>query len=805
MSAADSPLTFDLTARFSDPDSDALRYDASSSAPGVVGESVNGNILTLTPGVAGTARVTVTAYDRLLGVVGVLSASQSFAVEVQKVAPDQMAAPTLVAGDGSLAVKWVPPYNGGAPITRYEIRYILTTAPPPTPWDLVVSSNPSDTEKTIGGMPNNRLVNGSDYYVQVRACNGPANADCGSWSPSATGTPTDPKLAKPENLQITPLSLRRAKLTWTGDPDADQYRVVAEYQVGASLFSQGFDLTSEAHVIELDKIVGDTGLAHEDYFTFRVVAKDTTGVIPDSDPSEDVMITDNPLLHAGGKAKASGSSQAKLEWTPDANASNYEIRYRPLGEYDGGEIMADHTSIYWSTGLDWPYPGAVQTASQDSPGNKTITGLTEGEIYAFQVNYEKGGKDVFSVRDAYVWPSSDFPGNDGRVATYPFFGHHQNGEFEYVICESHFPPNDWVDWQDIITAAFEEWETAAGPLVTVTRNTTGDCATGAMSDFIMADDAQSEVRMLDTTRGRSVWSFSEVKSDVFKGFCLTDGTDPGGCTTSFTGYTGISHDDEKRREILDLLADDDLSMMDQIRGYFKLIGSERKAENVLQGVDVTFNRRNVDGSEKFTLNKLKNPDTVRFNTCLNSAGMASGDPDTEYYAYSLSVHEAGHALGLSNITLDPLVVLIQPYHVAHPTIPDSALNYNYEASLPGGGVVLEEHDCSPHPFDVTAIHALYQTAPIVSISGPTSGSDLTQVTLRATVVDNLTAPFSYQWSSGPWALSFSPNNTSTSVTVTLPDVDSNDPVEQRQVTVEVIVTDTNGKVGRDRHVITVVP
>ena len=75
LSAADSPLTFDLSDSFSDPDGDALRYVANSSAPGVVGRSVNGNILTLTPGLAGTARVTVTAHDRPLGVVGVLSAS----------------------------------------------------------------------------------------------------------------------------------------------------------------------------------------------------------------------------------------------------------------------------------------------------------------------------------------------------------------------------------------------------------------------------------------------------------------------------------------------------------------------------------------------------------------------------------------------------------------------------------------------------------------------------------------------------------------------------------------------------------
>ena len=98
------------------------------------------------------------------------------------------------------------------------------------------------------------------------------------------------------------------------------------------------------------------------------------------------------------------------------------------------------------------------------------------------------------------------------------------------------------------------------------------------------------------------------------------------------------------------------------------------------------------------------------------------------------------------------------------------------------------------------VYAIYQNKmiPVVTISGPTSGRELTQVTLSASVVDNLTSPYRYEWSSGPWGLSYSPSRTSSLVFLILPDV-------HRRIAIEVNVTDTNGKVGRDRHVITVVP
>ena len=70
-------------------------------------------------------------------------------------------------------------------------------------------------------------------------------------------------------------------------------------------------------------------------------------------------------------------------------------------------------------------------------------------------------------------------------------------------------------------------------------------------------------------------------------------------------------------------------------------------------------------------------------------------------------HEVGHALGLSNSAapLDYLTLTgAAGYVISHPTIHDSVLNY--DKYVRGG---IEEADCSPHPFDILAIYALYQS------------------------------------------------------------------------------------------------
>ncbi len=86
---------------------------------------------------------------------------------------------------------------------------------------------------------------------------------------------------------------------------------------------------------------------------------------------------------------------------------------------------------------------------------------------------------------------------------------------------------------------------------------------------------------------------------------------------------------------------------------------------------------------------------IRFNAC--------GDAHEEY---ELIVHEAGHALGLSGFSIYDLPIEYARYVMAHPAIPDSVMNYNHEVPV---FQVSEEPDCSPHPFDVMALFALYQT------------------------------------------------------------------------------------------------
>ena len=90
------------------------------------------------------------------------------------------------------------------------------------------------------------------------------------------------------------------------------------------------------------------------------------------------------------------------------------------------------------------------------------------------------------------------------------------------------------------------------------------------------------------------------------------------------------------------------------------------------------------------------PDDVRFNTCFKPGSAKRSDND--FRNYWLMVHEAGHALGLSEFShLGPI-----SWKVAHPMVLDSAMNYDRETKVP-------EPDCSPHPLDIMAIFALYRT------------------------------------------------------------------------------------------------
>ena len=98
-------VTVDVAGAFSDPDGDALGYEATSDAPAVATASVSGSVVTVTGVAEGTARVMVTATDP-----GSLSVAQGFGVTV-----------TAASGAPDLDALFAPPT--AAEIARVEAEW----------------------------------------------------------------------------------------------------------------------------------------------------------------------------------------------------------------------------------------------------------------------------------------------------------------------------------------------------------------------------------------------------------------------------------------------------------------------------------------------------------------------------------------------------------------------------------------------------------------------------------------------------------------------------------------------------------
>ena len=595
------------------------------------------------------------------------------------------------------------------------------------------------------------LACSSSYIFEVSAY-GDDDKYRAVWGPPLTIPATTDlcKLATPTNLRVTPLPLRKAKLSWDAVDNAGLYQVAgvkldsALQLVGTSECCAWHDTTRKNGIVAVTKITVllDEALSASDAYEFSVTAIPTNAASVSWQNSDGgkAVIVDNPLLQRGGQAYAISDNEALLKWekTSTPGATKYAIEHRKLGERPASIRGVDrpHSHELWPDNKAWPY---YQTDEQgeaviwevtfvppsSSNVGKTVSGLEKGEIYAFGVNFEAGDRTVFSARYAYVWVSADFPGKGEKVATYPFFGHHAGREFEYVICQETFPDkpetpnvNETAEWTKVIVSAFEQWEIATSGFIKVTRNETKSCVpvTTPMRQFIISDDSQSEVRMLDPEAGAGLSSFPEVKSDVFKGFCLSAVPQPSGCATSFLGYSGAKADDYGLRERLIELAD--------LRRYEKPVGRRdvslvlaiwrgidpgiQRASTPIQSADVTFNYQ--------SFKDINNPGLVRFNNCRpDLRSNTSANPDEGYSPYWVAVHESGHALGLSRISArirEGLNFLSQPYHAAHPTIPDSVMNYDgAEIVHPQGVDGFAEPDCAPHPFDVMAIYALYKNVP----------------------------------------------------------------------------------------------
>ncbi len=204
-----------------------------------------------------------------------------------------------------------------------------------------------------------------------------------------------------------------------------------------------------------------------------------------------------------------------------------------------------------------------------------------------------------------------------------------------------------------------------------------------LGDFfgIGSDETQTAARiyMVDTTGWDQVLDYVEVLQNPFSACVYTSRA----CVISPVGYTlpGQSAN---------------LKLGENAYGPFDvavdMVINEGRSREDSRGIDIPGGDATVSAGD------------IKLNRCYDPTdGEYEGDTD-EYANYRTIVHETGHALGMSGFSTR--FSGLPDYETAHPTIVTSTMNYDSEVSKTITG--WRESDCSPHPWDILAIHALYQ-------------------------------------------------------------------------------------------------
>ncbi len=671
----------------------------SDSTSNLTGTQVTVN-LTLYGCTAGQGSVTANVSG------GDVNVSTSVDIEVVPPVPAAPTNVTATTGDGTITLSW----DAVDYATEYRVyQFDQSTSWPLLPFGQFTLTKVSATSVKISG-----LTNGSTYFHRVSSVNssGESNYTQGS---------TDLPVLVPE-IDVVPLPRRKAKASLNlpmANPTGTQYEL--------EVISPGGDRESAPTTdeLDLDNLVNNVGLAEDGPFKIQLKAT-ASGT---ATYGQVVTIIDSPITSITGD-----DASALVKWTSQQDATSYSLRWRKL--------EGSHSERDWT--LDGNLPGLFEPANKVvnislNSTQSTITSLEARKLYAVQLFYETNGGRVFSVRDAYYWASSTKPRAGERVAGYPFFGHYQENaggkhEYKYRICEDTFEGPNQEDWIDLITDALEEWEDALPDLIEITPEYKNNAKAqgfesctdldllgsllqlipplpfGIGPDDPFAEDARlSEIRMLELPDVEDVFvlgsSVGEMILDPFK-LCLLD---PGvvACVTS---------------------------------PLYASLG--REAGDEIISADISFSKDYLDARNVVPTA----PDKVEFNMCFEGDTPHEEDSGSahKFFAYALVVHEAGHALGLSDWTprvfndpatgainwiLDridslvelfagdleisniPDIVIGDPsldsdaiYLASHPRTVESVMNYDDRT-----GIAEEEPDCSPYPLDIAVIRSLYHT------------------------------------------------------------------------------------------------
>ena len=179
-----------------------------------------------------------------------------------EVAPDAPTGPPTVPQDLALSwnevsgytLAWQPPANdGGKPLTRYVVEYGGIATPPPLP---TITVGSSVDEVVVAELA-------LDNQFRIRACNGPADADCGPWT-----APVGPLTGPVGNLaasQAMAGTLRTVTLDWDAPSNGagESYDVLRSDDGGTTYATLATGLTATGY--------DDTSTVAGTDYTYKVV------------------------------------------------------------------------------------------------------------------------------------------------------------------------------------------------------------------------------------------------------------------------------------------------------------------------------------------------------------------------------------------------------------------------------------------------------------------------------------------------------------------------------------------------------
>ena len=493
-------------------------------------------------------------------------------------------------------------------------------------------------------------------------------------------------------VSVIPMPERKALLSWYFRLNSTYHvqfrefvpRTITPEPDWQTIFAAGSAETSIE--LGLDRIA-KLGLDdHKQGFVIRVTADGNT-----SDATS-VILVDTPILMARGGSDGTGNTDGHvtLDWievkdvlgSEEHGGGNYRFRVRRLSDPTSGP---SHTNEDWTPSIVYE----DEVFSED--GTKRIQDLMPREIYAIQLIYDvtlptvTTPITVYAARDVYVWPSNQ-PVTDGdRVASFPLEARLKDAQgnvtksFAYHICEDTFTfTTRWSDWEKLIVHAMGQWQLATDNLITITH-LDNNCAN--------YDDVIEEIgkRIVD----------ADPAADISKVRRLVTGL-------SYFG-TFTAADKSKNEIILINQADFKFTPDAVIHMTFpdlaEYIGLGQCVFGTAFGCRIP--NRDSPGSdillnyEKFTTDSLDIPGGRSSTAVPPNRGDAPFNkcavPDEKKnQAYITVVHEGGHAVGIggANDGGGP--------HPSHGLV-DSIVNPRDMAG------------CTPNPFDIMAIYALYQT------------------------------------------------------------------------------------------------